>query len=109
MHAWFTLVWLFLAALFAVCGAWLIELHVNLDTVPAIRHEAYRVADVGKEIFTVEVLLRDHLGLDRCDLLGHSAGGNIAVQYATRHQGRVSKLALITPSLRSAGLEPDAL
>lgn len=52
--------------------------------------------------------LQDHLGLDRCDLLGHSAGGNIAAQYATRHQGRVSKLALITPSARSAGLEPDA-
>jgi len=52
--------------------------------------------------------LADHLGLDRCDLLGHSAGGNIAIQYATRHQGRVSKLALITPSARSAGLEPDA-
>jgi pimeloyl-ACP methyl ester carboxylesterase len=51
--------------------------------------------------------LQDHLGLDRCDLLGHSAGGNIAVQYATRHQGKVSKLALITPSARSAGLEPD--
>jgi pimeloyl-ACP methyl ester carboxylesterase len=52
--------------------------------------------------------LQDHLGLGRCDLLGHSAGGNIAVQYATRHQGRVGKLALITPSARSAGLEPDA-
>jgi proline iminopeptidase len=50
----------------------------------------------------------DHLGLDRCDLLGHSAGGNIAVQYAVRHEGRVGKLALITPSVRSAGLEPDA-
>src|SRR5215470_5926145 len=42
--------------------------------------------------------LQDHLGLDRCDLLGHSAGGNIAVQYATRHQTRVSRLALITSS-----------
>jgi pimeloyl-ACP methyl ester carboxylesterase len=52
--------------------------------------------------------LADHLGLDRCDLLGHSAGGNIAVQYATRHQERVSRLALITPSARSAGFEPDA-
>ena len=52
--------------------------------------------------------LADHLGLDRCDLLGHSAGGNIAVQYATRHQGRVRKLALITPSARSAGLDPEA-
>jgi len=52
--------------------------------------------------------LQDHLSLDRCDLLGHSAGANIAVRYATRHQGRVSKLALITPSARSAGIEPDA-
>jgi len=52
--------------------------------------------------------LQDHLGLDRCDLLGHSAGGNIAVQYATRHQARVSRLALITPSARSAGLDSDA-
>jgi proline iminopeptidase len=52
--------------------------------------------------------LQDHLGLDGCDLLGHSAGGNIAVQYATRHQARVSKLALITPSMRSAGFDPDA-
>lgn len=52
--------------------------------------------------------LQDHLGLDGCDLLGHSAGGNIAVQYATRHRGRVNKLALITPSGRSAGLDPDA-
>ena len=52
--------------------------------------------------------LQDHLGLDRCDLLGHSAGGNITVQYATRHQARVSKLALITPSARSAGFDPDA-
>ena len=50
--------------------------------------------------------LQDHLGLGRCDLLGHSAGGNIAVQYAARYPGRVSKLALITPSARSAGLEP---
>ncbi len=52
--------------------------------------------------------LQDQLGLDRCDLLGHSAGGNIAVRYATRHQARVSRLALITPSARSAGLDPDA-
>jgi pimeloyl-ACP methyl ester carboxylesterase len=51
--------------------------------------------------------LQDHLGLDRVDLLGHSAGANIAVQYAARHQRRVSKLALITPSGRAVDLEPD--
>ena len=52
--------------------------------------------------------LQDHLGLDRVDVLGHSAGANIAVQYALRHPGRVSRLALVTPSGRAAGLEPDA-
>ena len=52
--------------------------------------------------------LRDHLGLDSVDVLGHSAGANIAVQYAIRHQRRVTKLALITPSGRAVGLEPDS-
>ncbi len=52
--------------------------------------------------------LQDHLGLDSFDLLGHSAGANIAVQYAVRHQRRVNKLALITPSGRAVDLEPDS-
>ena len=52
--------------------------------------------------------LRDHLDLDRFDLLGHSAGANIAVQYAVAHQRRVNKLALITPSMRVIDLEPDS-
>ncbi len=51
--------------------------------------------------------LQDHLGLGSVDLLAHSAGANIAVHYAVRHSGRVNKLALITPSGRAAGLEPD--
>jgi pimeloyl-ACP methyl ester carboxylesterase len=52
--------------------------------------------------------LQDHLGLGRSDMLGHSAGANIAVQYAVRHQRRVNKLALITPSGRAVDLEPDS-
>jgi proline iminopeptidase len=52
--------------------------------------------------------LQDHLGLASIDLLGHSAGANIAVQYAVRQQGRVTRLALITPSGRAVGLEPDS-
>jgi pimeloyl-ACP methyl ester carboxylesterase len=51
--------------------------------------------------------LQDHLGLDRFDLLGHSAGANTAVQYALGHQRQVSKLALITPGMRMVDLEPD--
>ncbi|MGQ5260083.1 alpha/beta fold hydrolase [Micromonospora sp. ZYX-F-536] len=52
--------------------------------------------------------LRRHLGLDRLDLLGHSAGANVAVQYATRHPGRVGRLALVTPSTRAVGLTATA-
>ncbi|MBM0234416.1 alpha/beta hydrolase [Micromonospora sp. STR1_7] len=52
--------------------------------------------------------LRTHLGLDRMDLLGHSAGANLAVQYATRHPDRVGRLALVTPSTRAVGLPATA-
>ena len=51
--------------------------------------------------------LQDHLGLASADALGHSAGANIAVQYAVRHPNRVGSLVLVTPSGRSVGLEPD--
>ncbi|MFC7110263.1 alpha/beta fold hydrolase [Nonomuraea rubra] len=50
--------------------------------------------------------LRRHLGLDRMDVLGHSAGANLAVLYATRHPHRVARLLLIGPSTRAIGLEP---
>jgi proline iminopeptidase len=52
--------------------------------------------------------LRDHLGLDRMDLLGHSAGANIAVMYAARHPSLVSKLVLVAPSTRAVGLQPTS-
>ncbi|MFG3141499.1 alpha/beta fold hydrolase [Streptomyces sp. NPDC048211] len=49
--------------------------------------------------------LRRHLGLARTDLLGHSAGADIAVQYAARHPSRVGRLALITPGARAVGID----
>lgn len=48
--------------------------------------------------------LRVHLGLERIDLLGHSAGANIATQYAARHPHRVARLALVTPGTRAVGI-----
>ena len=54
------------------------------------------------------VALMDQLGLQTADVLGHSAGANIALQYALLHQPRLRKLALITPSGRAVDLEPDA-
>ncbi|MDH2426076.1 alpha/beta hydrolase [Sphaerisporangium sp. TRM90804] len=52
--------------------------------------------------------LREHLGLERFDLLTHSAGANIGALYVARHPDRVRKLALITPSTRAVGLDVTA-
>lgn len=49
--------------------------------------------------------LREHLALPVTDLLGHSAGANLAVLYAARYPARVGRLALITPGTRAVGIE----
>lgn len=51
--------------------------------------------------------LTDHLGLANLDVLGHSAGANLAILYAIRYQRRIRKVILITPSGRSVGLQVD--
>jgi len=48
--------------------------------------------------------LREHLGLDRLDLLAHSAAANLAALYVTRYPERVSKLVLVTPSTKAVGI-----
>jgi pimeloyl-ACP methyl ester carboxylesterase len=49
--------------------------------------------------------LRAHLGLDRIDLLGHSAGAAPAVLYAARHPDRIDRLVLVNPSPRVVGVD----
>jgi pimeloyl-ACP methyl ester carboxylesterase len=49
--------------------------------------------------------LRIHLGLDRMDLLAHSAGGVLATLYAAAYPERLSRLILVTPGLAAAGAE----
>jgi pimeloyl-ACP methyl ester carboxylesterase len=49
--------------------------------------------------------LRAHLGLERLDLLAHSAGNNLAVLYAARLPDRVSAMVLVTPGWRVTDLE----
>lgn len=51
--------------------------------------------------------LRGQLSLDSVDLLGHSAGGSLAVLYATQHPELVRHLVLVTPSGRPFGLAPS--
>src|SRR5690606_38803550 len=49
--------------------------------------------------------LRAHLGLDRIDLLAHSAAGDLAVLYAARHPERVRSLVLVTARGRALGVD----
>ncbi|MFI5606992.1 alpha/beta fold hydrolase [Amycolatopsis sp. NPDC051903] len=59
-----------------------------------------------RQVADVEAL-RAHLGADRLELLGHSAGASLAVKYAAAHPHRIGRLALITPSARSLALDPS--
>jgi pimeloyl-ACP methyl ester carboxylesterase len=48
--------------------------------------------------------LREHLGLERIDLLAHSAGASIALLYAAARPERIASLTLVTPNLSTLGL-----
>ncbi|MEU0439246.1 alpha/beta hydrolase [Streptomyces sp. NPDC006186] len=78
----------------------LLDLRGTGDSAPAADPATYRV---DRLVDDVEAF-RAHLGLERMDLLGHSAGGSLATLYAARHPERVSRLALITTAVRPLGL-----
>jgi proline iminopeptidase len=61
---------------------------------------AYRCDRVARDVEA----LRADLGLDQMDLLGHSAGGNVALLYAAAHPERVGHLILLTPGVSALGL-----
>lgn len=56
-----------------------------------------------RQVADVEAL-REHLGVDRLDLLAHSAGANLAALYVERHPDRVRRLALVAPSTYAVGI-----
>ena len=43
--------------------------------------------------------LLEHLGVDRAHVVGHSSGGSVALEIASRHPTRVSSLVLLEPAL----------
>lgn len=52
--------------------------------------------------------LRAHMGLDHMNVLGHSAGGSLAMLYAARHPERVARLALVTATPWALGMPAAA-
>lgn len=73
---------------------------VGLSADPA-DPETFRV---GRLVNDVESL-RVHLGLDRMDLLAHSAGAILATLYAAAYPEHLSALILVTPGLAAAGVD----
>jgi pimeloyl-ACP methyl ester carboxylesterase len=61
---------------------------------------AYRCDRIAEDVEA----LRAGLGLERMDLLGHSAGGNVALLYAAAHPERIGHLILLAPGVRALGL-----
>jgi pimeloyl-ACP methyl ester carboxylesterase len=49
--------------------------------------------------------LRAHLGLDRMDLLAHSAAGDLGTLYAAAYPQRVAHLILLDPGLAAIGVD----
>jgi pimeloyl-ACP methyl ester carboxylesterase len=64
---------------------------------------AYQIADYVADLEE----LRQHLGLDRMFLLGHSHGGAVAQAYAARYAERVERLVLAS-TLARFGAEEEA-
>lgn len=52
--------------------------------------------------------LMDELGLERAILIGHSAGGAVAVETALAAPDRIAGLVLVAPALEGYGLKPWA-
>jgi pimeloyl-ACP methyl ester carboxylesterase len=53
--------------------------------------------------------LREHLGLERLTLTGHSAGTRLAIAYAAQHPERIERMLLITPRTEYLVDEPPDL
>jgi pimeloyl-ACP methyl ester carboxylesterase len=59
---------------------------------------------VDRLVHDVEAL-RTHLGLERMDLLAHSAGSVLATLYAAAFPDRLSRLILVTPGLAAVDID----
>lgn len=66
---------------------------------------AYRIEDYVADLEE----LREHMGEERMQLLGHSHGGVVAMAYAAAHPGRVSRLILASTLPRFGPAQEKAM
>lgn len=72
----------------------LLDLRGTGDSAMPADESTYRV---DHQVADVEAL-RVHLGLERMDVLAHSAAGNLAMLYAAAHPQRLGRTVLVTPT-----------
>ncbi|MFI9102325.1 alpha/beta fold hydrolase [Streptomyces fildesensis] len=71
------------------------------DSAVPVDPASYRC---DRQVVDVEAF-RDHLGLERVDILAHSAAGDLAILYAARYPRRVRSLTLVTARARALGVD----
>ena len=79
----------------------LLDLRGTGDSATPLDPATYRC---DRQVEDVEAL-RAHLGLDRVDVLAHSAGGDLGLLYAIAHPERVRTLTLVTARARALGVD----
>ncbi len=73
-----------------------------------------RTADIdrplGHELMADDIAaLIKHLGLERCDIMGYSLGGYVALQTTIRHPEVVDRLIVVSTPFRREAFYPDIL
>ena len=71
------------------------------SAAPADPAATYRCDQLARDVEA----LRAELGLERIDLLGHSAGGSVALRYAAACPERIDHLVLLSPGPQPLGLD----
>ena len=79
----------------------LLDLRGTGDSATPEDSASYRC---DRQVSDVEAL-RAHLGLERVDVLAHSAAGDLGLLYALAHPDRVRTLTLVTARARALGVD----
>ena len=83
--------------------------------VIAVEYQGHaRTADIDRPlsyaaIASDVVALLEHLGIERADVLGYSAGGGVAIELATRHPESVRKVVLVSVTYALSGCHPELM